>query len=118
MPNLEQIINSITRRKTELQSYLCQLVYDITPEVTVETMDIPISTEEIHYQTIIGANRVPVVSLTIYIPREVIIEAVASEEKRLKVEMAIIIEETCPDVYREQLERVLDMDRRKQGKWN
>jgi len=111
MGNLNEVIESIVGRNVELQSYLCQLVHDITPEVTVETMNIPISTEEIHYTTIIGANRVPVVSLTIYIPREVILEAVTSG-KVLKVNTIISIEETCPDIYREPLEKALDLDRR------
>jgi len=116
MGNLKAIVNSITKRKKELQGFLCRLIHDITPEIDVETMDIPLSKEEIHLQTIIGADRVPVISLTIYIPREGVIQSL--DTKELRVDMLINIEETCPEVYRETLEKALDLNRREKSKWN
>lgn len=109
--------NKIIKRKEELQGYLCQLIADITPDVPVEYMDIPLSKEEIHHQTIIGAGRVPVVSLVIYIPRESIMET-AIQNKPLKVELTILIEDTCPDVYREHLKKALNLDKREKRLFN
>jgi hypothetical protein len=109
--------NKIIKRKEELQSYLCQLIADITPDVPVEYMDIPLSKEDIHHQTIIGAGRVPVVSLTIYIPREVVME-VAIQNKPLKVELTILIEDTCPEIYRDHLEKALNLNKREKRFFN
>jgi tRNA A37 threonylcarbamoyladenosine dehydratase len=116
MKNLNQVIGIISRRKEEVESYICQMIANITPEAVIETMSMPLSEEEIHYQTIIGVSRVPVVSLTIYISRDSVIDAIDS--KTMKVNLIINIEETCPEVYREPLEKALDLDRRDKKIYN
>lgn len=116
MKNLNQVIGIISRRKEEVESYICQMIANITPEAVIETMSMPLSETEIHYQTIIGAGRVPVVSLTVYISRDSVIEAIDS--KTMKVDLIINIEETCPEVYRESIEKALDLNRREKRSWN
>ncbi len=106
---MTKLVNQIITRKKEITQGLIDEILKINSEANVMTKEEPISMNEIHHKTTIGVSKVPVVSLTILISREDIIDS--HKTKELKTYLQIDIEDECPEEYRKHLDRYLNPDR-------
>ena len=116
MFNLQTIIERVSERIKDMKEGICIAIHNFDEKAWIETMEVPLSKEDIHYQTIIGIDRIPVVAITLHITKENVIQAVKTH--KLDVDLHVGIAEECPEKYRPVLEKKLDTLWERKNKWN